>query len=152
MARLLRIGVGALVATGLPVILLWATSPDPTGNVASFEEAGLNPAIASLDKAVTLAQVPGSGGRSVTLLVIGMSGEEIEAVDLSRASRSKSADPFVVLAEFGQARLGMLAANRDLVESYTIGDLLAGDQLPRTCGGGIERRCVPVSQVADRPY
>lgn len=122
--KFLRIGLRLLATIAVIVLGLWATSPDPKGNEASFEEVALHPATAPFEEAATLAQVRRATGGTTTLLVTGMTGETIEAIDLSRASASGSDDPFAVLAGFDRARLAALAARRDLVQVYAIADLL----------------------------
>ncbi|PWL25069.1 MAG: hypothetical protein DCO98_01480 [Altererythrobacter sp. XM-24bin4] len=57
--------LGAMI--GLIVIvlfLIWLTSPDPKFNPASFEDAPLEPGLAPLSEAVTLAQVMQANGQT----------------------------------------------------------------------------------------
>ncbi|WFL78441.1 fumarylacetoacetate hydrolase family protein [Altererythrobacter arenosus] len=106
------------------VFLLWATSPDPRLNVASFEQEPLDPALAPLSEAVTLAQVKRGDGSVATLLVTELAAEAITAVDLSRATGVRSEDPFAVLAAATDEQLRSLASLGGLLASYPIAELL----------------------------
>ena len=105
------------------ISIAWWTSPDPRFNPASFEDEELAPGLASLDEAVTLAQVRRDDGSVATLLVTGFDGEAIAAVDLSVASGSVSGDPFEVFAAVDDVRLREIAASSES-GSYAIADLL----------------------------
>lgn len=106
------------------LFLLWLTSPDPKFNPASFEDAPLEPGLAPLSEAVTLAQVMQANGTPATLLVTKLDGDTISAVDLSRATGSQSADPFVVLAAASASGLPELARQSGLEREYAVADLL----------------------------
>jgi 2-keto-4-pentenoate hydratase/2-oxohepta-3-ene-1,7-dioic acid hydratase in catechol pathway len=117
------LGLGAL-AVVLTLAVAWATSSDPKGNIASFEQEELILQLAPLQKAITLAQVRRPGDAIATLLVTGMEDEEILAVDLSRATGLESADPFEVLAEVSQEQLQALATTGDSQERFDMATLL----------------------------
>ena len=114
----------SVLLVGLALAVAWATSPDPRGNVASFEEEELILQLAPLQEAVTLAQVRRSGDAVATLLVTGTEDEVIRAVDLSRATGSESADPFEVLAAVSHEQLQSLATLESLQERFAMADLL----------------------------
>lgn len=117
--------LGAIVLIlGLALFGLWVTSPDPKFNPASFEDAELVPGLAPLEQAITLAQVQRIGGNVATLLVTALYGEEIRAIDLSRATDEPSDDPFAVLAAASDSELLALAGRDELTETYRIADLL----------------------------
>ncbi|WP_284124131.1 fumarylacetoacetate hydrolase family protein [Parerythrobacter aestuarii] len=123
MAGRMAKGLAGLLALGVVIVFgLWVTSPDPRGNPASFEEAPLEPALASLDEAVTLAQVVRADGSVATLLVTGFDVTQVQVVDLSRATGSASSDPFAVLAAVAADRLEDLAGGA--TETLAIADLL----------------------------
>lgn len=109
----------------LALVVLWATSPDPKFNPASFEEAPLETGLAPLDDAVTLAQIRQDDGTVSTLLVTALHGEEIEAIDLSRATAESNPDPFIVLSAASEEQLRALAGLEGLATRYAIADLLA---------------------------
>lgn len=117
MAVLAALGAAALLA-------LWASSPDPKFNPASFEDAPLVPGLAPLEQAVTLAQHRRADGSVATLLVTALGPQTLRAVDLSRATGSASEDPFAVLAAIGEGNLGALASQPALAQAYPIASLL----------------------------
>jgi len=80
------------------VLTAWATSPDPRGNPASFEDEPLTQTIAPLNEAITLAQFKGENGETVTLQVLEFAGDRIKGVDLAELGASTSDDPFAALA------------------------------------------------------
>ena len=121
----------ALLAGGI-LLALWATSPDPRFNPASFEDAPLEMMIAPLDEAVTLAQTMEANAQPATLMVTDFSGDTIRAVNLSQATGNSSADPFEVLASLSDEQLIALAELDGLQAVYQMSDLLpaapAGDR------------------------
>lgn len=116
-------GVGLVLAAAV-LATAWLSSPDPRGNVASFEPEALRPELAPLTEAVTLAQVARPGGGTVTLLVTELVGEHIHAIDLSRVTGSGSANPFEVLAGLSHDQLQALAEAGELQERLAMVDLL----------------------------
>lgn len=123
LARRIIKGLGGAIALfAIVLFALWATSPDPRGNPASFEEVALEPQIASLDDAVTLAQVRRTDGRVSTVMVTGFDVDTVQAIDLSRATGSGSTDPFAVLAQVGDGTVAELADGE--AETIAIADLL----------------------------
>ena len=77
MAKWLAIGaLAVIVALGVA----WVTSPDPRGNVASFEAEELTMQIAPLEVAITLAQVRRADDAIATLLVVGLEDDEINMI------------------------------------------------------------------------
>ena len=113
MPKIIR-GIGALVLLiGAGLFAAWATSPDPKGNPASFEGEKLIPRLASPDEAWTLAQAfaDDEGEKLATLLVIGFTDRDVEAVDLSRFTGSRSSDPFAVLQAVDEDTLAELFAS-----------------------------------------
>lgn len=124
MAKVPRwLGVLLLVAAAA-LGVAWVTSPDPKFNVATFEDEALAPSLASLDQAVTLAQVRGDDGMVATLLVTALEDGAIRAVDLSRATGEASDDPFAVLAKASEEELRALAGLEGLQASYPVAGLL----------------------------
>lgn len=121
MVKSLGCGILAIV---LALAVAWVTSPDPRGNVASFEQDALIPRLAPLQQAVTLAQVRRPGDAVATLLVTGMEDEGVRAVDLSRASGLESADPFEILAALSPEQLQSLATLDSVQERFAMADLL----------------------------
>jgi 2-keto-4-pentenoate hydratase/2-oxohepta-3-ene-1,7-dioic acid hydratase in catechol pathway len=116
---------GVLIATlAIALLAAWVTSPDPKFNPASFEDAPLEMRLASLDEAVTLAQVRRDDDTIATLLVTALEGESIRAVDLSQATGETSADPFAVLAAASDPELRALNGLEGLASEYAMADLL----------------------------
>lgn len=106
MVRLvLRIAGLALLLALAVLALAWATAPDPRGNPASFEADPLAPAIAPLDQAVTLAQRRRANGEIVTYLIVGLTGDQVRAIDLAELGADDTADPFAALASLGEDAL-----------------------------------------------
>lgn len=121
MAKWLAIGALAIiVALGLA----WTTSPDPRGNVASFEAEELTMQVAPLEVAITLAQVRRADDAIATLLVVGLEDDEIIAIDLSDTTGLLIPDPFVVLASASPDELLSLSGDDELQQRYAIADLL----------------------------
>lgn len=117
------LGLGLLLIA-LALAVGWATSPDPRGNIASFEQEALILQLAPLEEAVTLAQVKRSGHVIATLLVTALEEQGIRAVDLSRAAALGSADPFQALAAVSPEQLQSLATLDALQERFAMADLL----------------------------
>ncbi|NNL89474.1 MAG: hypothetical protein HKP25_10420, partial [Marinicaulis sp.] len=71
--------VSIFMATALAVIvvvvfIVWATSPDPKVNQASFEDVEMVVSVAPIDEAFTLAQFRSDSGEIITLLVLRYDG------------------------------------------------------------------------------
>lgn len=122
--RLLQWLGAAVLLLAIVLVLAWATSPDPRGNVATFEQRALTLQLAPMQEAVTLARVSRRDGSVATLLVTGLEHDGIRAVDLSRATSLASADPFEVLAALPREQLEALATGADSQERVAMGDLL----------------------------
>ena len=88
--------LAALVAIGL--VAAWATAPDPKGNPATFEEAALDPQLAPLAEALTLARYRGDDGQPATLLVTGFDGRSVTGIPLMALGAATTGDPLRDLA------------------------------------------------------
>lgn len=122
-----RIGLGLAVIfaiAGLAVFGLWATSPDPRFNPATFEDEEIAMALQPLENAVTLAQMRREEGGVATFLVVGFDEESATVVDLARLGGAASEDPFAALASIDRTALADAAADDALHESVAIADLL----------------------------
>jgi 2-keto-4-pentenoate hydratase/2-oxohepta-3-ene-1,7-dioic acid hydratase in catechol pathway len=95
------------LAQGLAVLALiaaiglaaaWATSPDPKGNPASFEDAAIDPQLAPLSEAVTLALYRGDDGQPATLLVTGFDATAVTGIPLAALGAATTGDPLRDLA------------------------------------------------------
>lgn len=95
------LAVLALIAV-IGIAALWATSPDPKGNPASFEDAALDPRLAPIDEALTLAQYRGADGKPATLLVTAFDAETITGIPLAALGAAATGDPLRDLASLGQ--------------------------------------------------
>lgn len=122
--KLTKFVSGALSFAIVALVVLWATSPDPKLNHASFEDTPLAMGLAPLEEAATLAQVVRADGQVATLLVMELDGDVIGAVDLSRATGSASADPLTVLAEASDEQLRALSTLEGLRQEYPMSALL----------------------------
>ena len=100
--------IGLVAAAG--ILAAWATSPDPRYNPASFEEEPLEPELASLDKAITLAQFAHDDGRTHTMLVTSWDGGTATGIDLEQLGAPVTDDPFeaVAGADLSAVRAGRL--------------------------------------------
>lgn len=88
--------VAAVLVAG--TVIAWATSPDPTGNPASFEDVPLDPRLAPMDEALTLAQFESETDAIATLLVTGFDGEQVTGVDLAGLGATRTGNPLLDLA------------------------------------------------------
>jgi len=86
------------ILLSLAGLLAWATSPDLKFNPASFEDEPLIERIAPLHEAVTLAQYQNESGETVTIQVLGFSGETVTGVKLTELGAVAAKDPFAVWA------------------------------------------------------
>lgn len=118
------LGTAALLLA-LVLALAWATSPDPGGNVATFEQEPLTLQLAPLEQAVTLAQVRRPGDIVATLLVTALEDDGIRGVDLSSATGTGSIDPFEILAAVSPEQLQSLARGGERHERIAMSDLLS---------------------------
>ena len=124
MARIARYSIIALGLALALLLLLWATSPDPKLNHASFEDAELVAGIAALDEAVTLAQSVREDGTLATLLVVGLEEGGVLAIDLAEGGAAVSSDPFAVLASMPDEALQSLAARNEQARYYAMESLI----------------------------
>lgn len=105
MRRALKVLGGLFLVVGLAVFVGWATSPDPRGNPASFEEGPLNSKIASLSEAVTLASFRSDNDRASTLLVTRLSGSKVSGIELKALGATQTGNPLGDLASIDRARI-----------------------------------------------
>lgn len=98
----------AVAAIG--VFAVWATSPDPGYNPASFEDEPLAIRIAPLDEAITLAQFNDRDNQVRTMVVTRFEGETITGIDLKELGAAPTNDPFTALADadLSSVRIGQL--------------------------------------------
>jgi 2-keto-4-pentenoate hydratase/2-oxohepta-3-ene-1,7-dioic acid hydratase in catechol pathway len=87
----------AIAALG--VFAVWATSPDPGYNPASFEDEPVAIGIAALDEAITLAQFKDREDRVRTIFVTRFEGERITGIDLEELGAAPGNDAFTALAD-----------------------------------------------------
>lgn len=109
----------------ITLVLTWATSPDPRGNPASFEQDALVLQLAPLEDAVTLAQVQRPDAAITTLLVTGLEEDAVRAIDLSGVANTTSADPFEVLAALAPEQLRALTQREDVQQRFSMAELLS---------------------------
>lgn len=102
--------VAALAA--LAILLAWATSPDPKGNPASFEEAPLDPRLAPMSEALTLARFAGDDGRPGTLLVTGFDQASVTGIVLTDLGAAQTGDPLRDLASLKRLPIALPAGPR----------------------------------------
>ncbi|WP_299328612.1 fumarylacetoacetate hydrolase family protein [Parasphingopyxis sp.] len=125
MARRIAITIFAIVALGAIILFaLWATSPDPRGNAATFEDSELESAIRPLDEAVTLARMERPGGDIATLLVLDFDGNAATVVDLETLGAVPSDDPFEALASVDGDDLASRVTGDIVRETVSMDDLL----------------------------
>jgi 2-keto-4-pentenoate hydratase/2-oxohepta-3-ene-1,7-dioic acid hydratase in catechol pathway len=91
------LAVLALIAV-VGLAAAWATSPDPKGNPASFEDAALTPQLAPMAEALTLALYRGEDGKPATLLVTGFDGTSVTGIPLAALGAGETGDPLRDLA------------------------------------------------------
>ncbi len=100
-----KVGIGILLLASASLFLAWATSPDPRGNPASFEDAPLASRLAPLSQAATLASFTSDAGDVATLLVMGVDGEQVTGVDLTEIGAIRTGNPLLDLASLDAARI-----------------------------------------------
>lgn len=98
MRRIVKLLVALVAVLVAGTVIAWATSPDPKGNPASFEDAPLDPRLAPLDEALTLASYESETDAIATLLVTGFDGETVTGVDLSGFWAERTGNPLLDLA------------------------------------------------------
>ncbi|MCZ8136478.1 MAG: fumarylacetoacetate hydrolase family protein [Porphyrobacter sp.] len=91
------LAVLALIAV-IGLAAAWATSPDPKGNPATFEETALAPQLAPMAEALTLAVYRGEDGMPATLLVTGFDGTSVTGIPLAALGADETGDPLRDLA------------------------------------------------------
>lgn len=97
--------IAALVIIALIIFALWATSPDPRGNPASFEDTPLAPALAPLEEAITLAQIADEDGQVRTLLVTAFDDETVTGVEIAALGAPNTGNPLADSAAINPAML-----------------------------------------------
>lgn len=122
------LAVLALVAV-IGLAAAWATSPDPKGNPASFEDAALDMRLAPLSEAVTLAQFAGADGKPATLLVTGFDAGGVSGIALKELGAAQTGNPLRDLASL-QSLPGTLPAGPRMRLPYAA-------LLPSAPGGGV---------------
>lgn len=90
---------------------------------AAFASHAVARALAPVDMAHTFAQVR-QGGDAATLLVLALSEDRAQAIDLSELSGLYSADAFDVISRFDLATLDALARGAQYAQSYPVSRLL----------------------------
>lgn len=98
MSKIVKLLVALVAVLLAGTVIAWATSTDPTGNPASFEDAPLNPRLAPMDEALTLAQYELEFGEAATLLVTGFDGASVTGVDLADLGADRTSFPLRDLA------------------------------------------------------
>jgi 2-keto-4-pentenoate hydratase/2-oxohepta-3-ene-1,7-dioic acid hydratase in catechol pathway len=101
MRRFGRWTAALVVLATLGLAAAWATSPDPRGNPASFEDAPLDPQLAPLDEALTLARYRGDDGKPATLLVTAFDTASVTGIPLAALGAAATGDPLRDLASLG---------------------------------------------------
>lgn len=124
MRPMLRIAGGVLLLLVVGVALAWVTSPDPRGNAASFEAEPVMPAIAPLDRAVTLAQRRRADGSIATYLVVGLAEGQVRAIDLAELGAQPTGDPFAALASLSEDALRPARLADAPILGFGMGELL----------------------------
>ena len=110
--RLALVAAIAALAAVLAAVLAWATSPDPKGNPASFEEAALDPRLAPMAQALTLARFAGGDGKPVTLLVTGFDEAGVTGIALTDLGAAQTGDPLRDLASLERPPTALPAGPR----------------------------------------
>lgn len=105
MGRFAKILAANAALVAVVVFALWATSPDPQGNPASFEDEALSPALAPRDEALTLAQFEGADGLVHTLLVTAFDAETVSGVDIVDLGAPRTGNPLADSAALDPAML-----------------------------------------------
>jgi 2-keto-4-pentenoate hydratase/2-oxohepta-3-ene-1,7-dioic acid hydratase in catechol pathway len=105
MKRLAKVA-GALIALiALGVFAVWATSPDPRFNPATFEAEPLALGLSPREEALTLAQYELSSGEAATMLVTGFDDDNVTGVDLTTLGAARTGDPLNDLANLDRAAI-----------------------------------------------
>ncbi|WP_087020177.1 fumarylacetoacetate hydrolase family protein [Thaumasiovibrio subtropicus] len=76
-------------------------------SIALATHAALASELAPLDKAVTLAQILNQQGQKETLLVLGDTGHQIEAINLSQMLNVFPEDPLAIVEKIGYERIAL---------------------------------------------
>ena len=105
MKSLGKIAAICLSAVLALVFVAWVTSPDPRGNVASFEDAPLDARLAPLSEAITLARYPGPDGAPTTMIVTRVEGDTVFGVNISDLDGERSGNALRDLASVDRSRL-----------------------------------------------
>lgn len=126
------------VITALTCLLVTACGNEQAPyNAASLEGTPLTPGIAPLETAISLAQRQGVDGIIDTFLVVGIRGETIEAINLSRIGALRGVDAFTALKSIDRQALIDTAAKTELHELFSMRSLLpAGGRADRHVATG----------------
>jgi len=116
--------LGLALLLGAGAGLLWVTSPDPQGNVASFEDEPLGMELAPMSEATTLAQSRKADGTVATFLIVGMQGGNLSGIDLQFLGAPVTDDPFAALAGISKDRLSAEAITGIAQQSIDWNELL----------------------------
>lgn len=123
--KLRQIPAVVCVALAVVTLALWITSPDPLGNRASLESQRLAASLAPRDQATTLAQVRREDGMVATLWVVAISGDSLDAVDVSAATGSTDHNPLRVWRSVTpQQRIDLLQDTEEH-RTYAVSQLLS---------------------------
>ena len=128
-----KIFVGLIFASILAIAVMaiaWATSPDPRGNPASFEDNPPRPQLAPLDRAITLASYTDSDGLRATLLVTALEDDAISGVDLVELGGARTGNP---LRDFNTIDPAMFQT--EILDDQPEISVLIADLLPASPGG-----------------
>lgn len=121
-----------ILTTLILLTLVFGVSEDPgRTNPISAEAAPLTPGILPVTEGFTFARAAGADGEILPLLVTGLSGVQVSAIDLSEHGADPAADLFAALRDVGARRLTALfhqaqgADGADLTQSYAWDSLLS---------------------------
>lgn len=114
------LGIMAILSMMI-IALAWVTSPDLKLNPASFEDQPLEPGVAALEDATTLAQYKDDTGQIITIQVLDLAGDMVRGINLSALGPLPGDDPFNALTS---AIMMSDAANSYPVIEIAIADLL----------------------------
>lgn len=112
-------------AAALAVALLTAGCADSErSNPVTLEAEPLVPKVAPPEQALTFAQVRNAEGKVATLLVTGLEGQDVRAIDLTGLGAPLDADVFDVITAVGDARLASALKDGTPATAYPLATLL----------------------------
>ena len=121
-----RQSLAAILAMMIIVtVTLWVTSPDPLGNIDSFEELPLAMSLAPIDQAATLAQVRRKDGTVATLWVVSLSDDGLTAIDLSAVTGNTDLNPLSVWSDVPPERRTALLKRSTDYQTFSNAQLLS---------------------------